>query len=89
MKWKLHVVPASGKRGDLSHVPTLTKATHYAEDGDYVAVLDENGAVVCDNACYYPTPISRENAEKIVAAMNRPEPARRDEWHGQGARTNW
>ena len=59
-KWHLHIQPGE------KHTKTLTGAAHY--DEDYVAVVDEAGNVVCDNAQFYAVRVSIEDARLIAAA---------------------
>ena len=42
--------------------------SHY--HGDLIDVLDGDGNIVCSNEAYYPEPVTKENAELIVRAVN-------------------
>ena len=83
-KWKLHIEPAQ------DYTPTLTGACHYGLE--YVAVVDGDGEVVCDNAGYYPQPVSIENARLIAQAPTLLTTTKiaytiladiRHQWHGR------
>ena len=47
---------------------TLTGAAKY--DGDYFAIIDGDGEVVCDNADYYAQSVDPENMGPIVKCVN-------------------
>ncbi len=64
--WHVHVAKSKAVTGGLLSCETLTGASH--GPNDYIAVVGADGNVVCDNANYYATAISEEDAPLIAAA---------------------